>query len=171
VTYQPGDVTALDLPDASFDGVRAERVLQHVAEPDRAVAELVRVTRPGGRVCLVDTDWESITGDGIPADLAQQLRDLFFTAFARQHRDMGRTLRGRLVAAGLSQVTATPVTMVWTDPVSASSVVPTFNRFAAEASGLLPEDLARRWFAAVDEAAERDGFLVALTMWVATGTR
>ena len=66
VRYAVGDISGLDFPDGGFDGVRSERVLQHVADPDAAVAELVRVLRPGGRVCLVDTDWESFLTDGMP---------------------------------------------------------------------------------------------------------
>src|SRR5438477_598166 len=65
VDYRYGDVTALDFPDVHFDAVRCERVLQYLAEPDAAVAELARVTRSGGRVCLVDTDWESVAVDGL----------------------------------------------------------------------------------------------------------
>jgi ubiquinone/menaquinone biosynthesis C-methylase UbiE len=48
VEFVVGDAHRLDLPDGSFDASRAERTLQHVAEPARAVADLARVTRPGG---------------------------------------------------------------------------------------------------------------------------
>lgn len=43
---------ALDLPfeDASFDGVITTAVLEHVLEPERAVAEITRVLRPGAGV-------------------------------------------------------------------------------------------------------------------------
>lgn len=170
VSYVQGDLAALDLPDDAFDGVRAERVLQHLTDPDRAVAELVRVTRPGGRVCLVDTDWESLTADGIPDALIAELRALFFGRFVLHHRDMGRTLRRRLVRAGVTGVSAVPLTLSWVDPESAALVLPLFDRRAARQTEQVPADLAERWFTAVDQAVARDELLVALTMWVVAGT-
>lgn len=42
------------------DAVRMERVIQHVGDIDGLVAEAVRITRPGGRVVLVESDWGSL---------------------------------------------------------------------------------------------------------------
>ena len=45
-----GTVEALPVEDASFDVVLCTQVLEHCDDPPRAVRELRRVTRPGGRV-------------------------------------------------------------------------------------------------------------------------
>ena len=45
-----GPVEALPVDDASFDVVLCTQVLEHCDDPDQAVRELRRVTRPGGRV-------------------------------------------------------------------------------------------------------------------------
>jgi len=42
------DVTDLPFPDRSFDHVIASEILEHVDDDRRALAELVRVLRPGG---------------------------------------------------------------------------------------------------------------------------
>lgn len=49
-----GDAHALPLPDAAFDAVFAHMVLHSLEQPERAVREMARVVRPGGRVVLVD---------------------------------------------------------------------------------------------------------------------
>jgi SAM-dependent methyltransferase len=45
-----GAVEALPVDDASFDVVLCLQVLEHTEDPRRAVEELYRVTKPGGRV-------------------------------------------------------------------------------------------------------------------------
>ena len=50
----PLKATALDLPfaDGSFDRVIAAEVLEHIPEDQRAISELARVLRPGGRMAV-----------------------------------------------------------------------------------------------------------------------
>jgi ubiquinone/menaquinone biosynthesis C-methylase UbiE len=52
--FVEGDGTALTYPDGAFDLAGTHRTLHHVGRPDLVVAELARVTRPGGHVLVVD---------------------------------------------------------------------------------------------------------------------
>jgi SAM-dependent methyltransferase len=54
VTFVEGDVTALPFADGDFDLVGALMLLHHVARPEVAMAQLVRVTRLGGTLLVVD---------------------------------------------------------------------------------------------------------------------
>ena len=54
VEFLAGDAHALPLPDASVDAAFAHMVLHSLEEPERAVREMARIVRPGGRVVLVD---------------------------------------------------------------------------------------------------------------------
>jgi SAM-dependent methyltransferase len=52
--FVPGQLTDLPLDDASVDAAVCALALVHVPEPARAVAELARVVRPGGRIVISD---------------------------------------------------------------------------------------------------------------------
>ncbi|SEG46756.1 Methyltransferase domain-containing protein [Thermomonospora echinospora] len=52
ITVRAMSAAELDYPDASFDLVTAIEVMEHVAELPRTLAEIHRVLRPGGRLCI-----------------------------------------------------------------------------------------------------------------------
>lgn len=53
VDWRVGDILSLPFEDETFSHVISARVLQYIVEPPKAVRELVRVLRPGGRMILV----------------------------------------------------------------------------------------------------------------------
>ena len=57
VSFQRGDTLALDLPADSFDLVVSRHVLQAVPDAPRAVKELARVARRGGRLHMLAEDY------------------------------------------------------------------------------------------------------------------
>ena len=67
------DVLRLPFATGAFDACRAERVLQHVAEADRALTEMVRVLKPSGRLVILETDWASCSFDAEDNDLERRL--------------------------------------------------------------------------------------------------
>jgi ubiquinone/menaquinone biosynthesis C-methylase UbiE len=52
--YDVGDIREIAFPDASFDAAFCDKILVHVSPVSQAISELVRVTRPGGRVGAVE---------------------------------------------------------------------------------------------------------------------
>jgi len=54
VLFVRAELEDLPFPDRSFDAVLCRFVVHHLADPARALAELARVCRPGGRIVVAD---------------------------------------------------------------------------------------------------------------------
>ena len=54
VRFAAGDAMALPFRDRAFDAVTISFGLRNVADPDAALAEMLRVTRPGGRLVICE---------------------------------------------------------------------------------------------------------------------
>jgi ubiquinone/menaquinone biosynthesis C-methylase UbiE/DNA-binding transcriptional ArsR family regulator len=54
IDLRRGELEALPIDDTRLDAATLMLVLHHVPEPERALAEVARVLKPGGRVILVD---------------------------------------------------------------------------------------------------------------------
>ncbi|MEL6237655.1 MAG: class I SAM-dependent methyltransferase [Pseudomonadota bacterium] len=52
VTFETGDATALRFEDDAFDVVICSEVLEHLPDYSAALAEIRRVLKPGGRLCV-----------------------------------------------------------------------------------------------------------------------
>lgn len=50
--YIVSDIQAIQLPDASVDVAVASEILEHLPAPEVGLRELIRITRPGGRIFL-----------------------------------------------------------------------------------------------------------------------
>lgn len=54
IRYLEGDAMALPFPDASFDALTIAFGIRNVQDPVRALAEFLRVLRPGGRLVILE---------------------------------------------------------------------------------------------------------------------
>src|SRR5207249_1129696 len=63
IEFRLADAHRLDFADNTFDGARCDRTFMHLDDPRRALAELIRVTRPGGAVVVFEVDFETVVVD------------------------------------------------------------------------------------------------------------
>jgi ubiquinone/menaquinone biosynthesis C-methylase UbiE len=63
VMFQTGNLYELELPANRFDFVYARFVFQHLAKPQLALENILRVLKPGGILCILDIDdnWTSFS--------------------------------------------------------------------------------------------------------------
>jgi ubiquinone/menaquinone biosynthesis C-methylase UbiE len=96
--YQRADATDLPYLDDSFDAAVSTQVYEYVADIPAALAELFRVTRSGGRVVVLDTDYSSLVI--YTRDEARMKRVLSAWDEHFVHAGLPRILTGHLRDAG-----------------------------------------------------------------------
>jgi ubiquinone/menaquinone biosynthesis C-methylase UbiE len=58
IPTRAGSMTELPFPDGFFDAAYATESLEHAVEIERAVREICRVVKPGGRIAIIDKNAE-----------------------------------------------------------------------------------------------------------------
>lgn len=115
-TFRQGTAQALPYPDASFDLVTCQTLLMHLADPEAAIAQMLRVLRPGGRLLLAEPSnlanhFSSDTANRAlsPADIAELANLLVATsrgraALGRGDDSIADVLPGMLAAQDLQSL-------------------------------------------------------------------
>jgi SAM-dependent methyltransferase len=143
VTYRVGDATALPYPDASFDAVTSTQVYEYVHDMPKALAEAYRVLRPGGRLLVLDTDWDSIVWRCTDRDRARRVLAAWEEHLADPH--LPQRLSGLLEDAGFTLTHRAAFALLNTaygpDTFSAG-LVGFIARFVAGRQGVTEADVA-----------------------------
>ena len=169
VEFRTGDIARLDFDDGTFDGVVCERVFQHLAAPENAIGELVRVTRPGGRLVVLDTDWGMHAIHGADPGITARITSVWSDNAANGWS--GRRLPGLFAGAGVRDRVVVAETLTSTDGRRPTGPPFTTMAAAAERAGALSAGEAQTWLAQLAGAGERGQFFWALTMFAVAGTR
>ena len=88
VNFVAGDVLSIPFPGGAFDLVWSKHLLQWVANRHQALAELKRVTRPGGRIVCCNFDRFCLAHYPVDAQVQSELE----TWFAAAAREVGLTV-------------------------------------------------------------------------------
>jgi ubiquinone/menaquinone biosynthesis C-methylase UbiE len=106
VEYRLLAVEEMDFPEGSFDGVVCTQVLGYVADPVAVIRSVLRVVKPGGRVFVAETDWDTLAYN-IPD---KELQRKVTLSFSDHHGDgwVGRRLQTICREAGAEQIELHP---------------------------------------------------------------
>lgn len=163
------DVAALPFEDGAFDAYRAERLYQLLDEPTSALAEARRVLRAGGRIVLVEGDWEGLLVD--EPEPAQMRRVISAIVAASPSLTIGRRLRRLLVEAGFVDVQVDGVLMSYSELAVFEAMLLQPLLAQAAALGVLAEAEQKQLLNALRERDDQGAFFAALTGFIASATR
>lgn len=160
----------LPFPDGTADGVRCERVLQHLPDPQGAVDEMARVLRPGGRVVLVDSDWGTSTMSHGDPDVVRRYAEM--TRRIQPNPFAGRHLREYVLDAGLELLpdVGTAVLILPPPGVRTLGMLETGLRTAVD-EGALTQEEADGFRADVLAAMDRGSWHSSVTMFAVVGRK
>lgn len=160
----------LKAPSASFDAIRADRVLTHVPDTMGALREMFRVVKAGGRVVVSEPDmlgcWVNNAHHATSARILQAIAHSCESPFA------ARDLYHHFQDAGLVDVRLILRSVALTDPQSADNILKFGTAIETMIEkGKLGAEEARLWLADFDERRRTGRFLGGATIFIVAGVK
>jgi SAM-dependent methyltransferase len=175
-------VAALPFADGTVDVVVSHNVLECLVDPGKMLREAHRVVKPGGRVLLCHTDFDTIVLVTADRDLnrrvCQTYADLpvLYSGMAHADAQMGRRLLGLVRRSPLAFVEVSVHVTVETELAGAalarvSEMAASVGRSARHGLGSVSEHDVQRWLQDLQAAQDGGDFLFSETAYLVSATR
>jgi ubiquinone/menaquinone biosynthesis C-methylase UbiE len=167
ITFEVGDVQALPFPDGTFDVCRAEVLLEHLPDAARALTEMVRVTRPGGRIAVFDIDWDTLIIDHPDKETTRTI----VLSYSDSIRNgwIGRQLPRLFKEQYLEVVSIDPMQVFV--PYAMAELSFGGHLTVLQTNGTLSAGRAQQWWEHVRQADEHGTLLISFTAFVIVGAK
>ncbi len=166
--FQIAPAEHLPFANNSLDAYRAERLYQHLLNPAIALSEAQRVLRPGGRIVLIDLDYDMWVVDS--DDEAQTRIMMRALADSIASHWIGRRYRNLLLDGGFSEVNIEVQTLIYTDYAQVAPILPSIAN-AGVATGAVTAAQVQVWLAEQVQRGQANRFFLALPLFVASARR
>jgi ubiquinone/menaquinone biosynthesis C-methylase UbiE len=167
ITFEVGEVQALPFADATFNVCRAQRLLEHLPDAARAIGEMVRVTRPGGRILVFDFDWDTLIIDHPDKDTTRTI----ILSYSDSIRNgwIGRQLPRLFKQQHLEVLSLDPV-QVFVHYALAELFLGG-HLTALQTNGTLSAERAKLWWEYLQQADEHGMLLISFTAFIIVGAK
>ncbi|MGA2490063.1 MAG: methyltransferase domain-containing protein [Anaerolineales bacterium] len=168
ITFKNGEGKSLAYPNVFFDCACAARLLLHADDPDPILREMVRVVKRGGRVVVMDWDFETVTVDHTNRDLTRRLLH-----WRNDHHGgdnwSGRQLWRRMAAAGLQRLSVHPVvSVVHNETDGLTQSLWRAAQVARDGGGISPEE-QDEWVGELKNRIKEGTFFASIVYFIVRG--
>ena len=166
-----GDATALAFADATFDAAVSMQVIEYLAEPDAALNQLARVLRPGGRLVIIDTDWDSLVWAATDRRRAARIAAAWNEHLPDPY--LPRSLAPRLRAAGfeVGEVRIVPILNTAYEATTFSYNIATLIAAFVPGHGGTSEDDATEWLNDLAELHHQGRYFFSVNRYLFAASR
>lgn len=170
IKFALGDAHDLKFADAGFAACWSERVLQHLSDPARAVTEMVRVVKPGGRIVLFEPDHSTLVIDAADRTTTRSIVSTLVDSIRSSW--IGRALLGLLKENGLRDVMIIPTPLLSYSLSNTNELLRLdATAKAAVKRGLITSKEAAQWFADLRQREAAGRFFGCLLCFTAVGRK
>jgi ubiquinone/menaquinone biosynthesis C-methylase UbiE len=170
IAFDVGPAEALPYAAAVFDAAFAVRLMLHVERPESVLREMMRVVRRGGRIALMDWDWETAAVDHPDRELTRRLLHWRCDHHGGNNWS-GRQLWRLMLDAGVRDVRATPVvTVVHDDNTSLAQSLWRAAEVARDGGAITPDEHAA-WTGELRARLASRSFFASIVYFVVCGVR
>lgn len=168
VSFFQSDIHHLAFADNTFNRCRSDKTFQHLSNPYQALLELIRVTKPGGKIVIADPDHETLVIDTPYREVNRRFAQFRSDAF--EGGGIAHQLYRFFIECGLENVVVEPLTSVYTDYEERKITSPYLKEiWIAQEHGVVSHSEAEKWSSYLEEAIETGRFFCMQTYVITSG--
>lgn len=166
-----GDAQSLPFEDSTFDAVVAAQLLCFLDDVDQVLGEAFRVLRSGGRIVILDTDWDTLVWRNNTPDLMARMMGAYRAVYADSH--LPKSLRQRLIRSGFSNIKSESFVVLNTDFGDDTYAKQTagFATAIMEGSPEFSSDDQMNWLEDQQLLDQSEGFFFSLNRYLFSGSK
>ena len=171
VTHTIAGAHSLPFDSDSIDGCRSERLFMHLSHPEHAMREMVRITKPGGWIVVVDTDWGTASINSTETETERRL--MRFRAEQLMHNGYsGRRLYGLFQQCGLTALSLEVLPLFTTD-YALDRFIERLDEVEEKAveAGVITHDALDRWRASLELMDQTGAFFASANLVMVSGRK
>ena len=171
VHLQQGNIETLPFEDASFDAASCTQTLLYVNNLDKALRELHRVLKPGGRIAVLETDWSGAILNSHDQALTQRIFGAWDVALINPN--LPKQLRPLLLGRGFGALRVEAIPILNSSYSENSFSANMLKNYAAVAlkRNLISQTESDEWLQGIDRLIEQDAYFFCVNRFLFTAIK